>query len=78
MVDTGYPRVVGSNHLKFNVISLLSRSRSYPAIGFQLGRHFPRVKKGEPFTICYTLEENYWNGRTDIQINVKDLRFDEE
>ena len=78
MVDTGYPRVVGSNHLKFNVISLLSRSRSYPAIGFQLGKHFPRVKKGEPFTICYTLEENYWNGRTDIQINVKDLRFDEE
>ena len=78
MVDTGYPRVVGSNHLKFNVISLLSRSRSYPAIGFQLGKHFPRVKKGEPFTICYTLEENYWNGRTAIQINVKDLRFDEE
>ena len=78
LVDTGYPRVVGTNHLKFNVISLLSRSRSYPAIGFQLGKHFPRVKKGEPFTICYTLEENYWNGRTDIQINVKDLRFDED
>ncbi len=78
LVDTGYPRVVGTNHLKFNVISLLSRSRSFPAIGFQLGKHFPRVKKGEPFTICYTLEENYWNGRTDIQINVKDLRFDED
>ena len=78
MVDTGYPRVVGSNHLKFNVISLLSRSRSFPAIGFQLGKYFPRVKKGDPFTICYTLEENYWNGKTDIQINVKDLRFDEE
>ena len=78
LVDTGYPRVVGTNHLKFNVISLLSRSRSFPAIGFQLGKNFPRVKKGEPFTICYTLEENYWNGRTDIQINVKDLRFDED
>ena len=78
LVDTGYPRVVGTNHLKFNVISLLSRSRSFPAIGFQLGKHFPRVKKGEPFTICYTLEENYWNGRTDIQINVKDMRFDED
>ena len=78
LVDTGYPRVVGTNHLKFNVISLLSRSRSFPAIGFQLGKHFPRVKKGDPFTICYTLEENYWNGRTDIQINVKDLHFDED
>lgn len=78
LVDTGYPRIVGTNHLKFNVISLLSRSRSFPAIGFQLGQCFPRVKNGESFTICYTLEENYWNGRTDIQINVKDLRFDDD
>ena len=78
LVDTGYPRVVGAKHLKFNVISLLSRSKSYPAIGFQLGHCFPRVKKGHPFTICYTLEENYWNGKTEIQLNVKDLRFDED
>ena len=78
LVDTGYPRVVGSNHLKFNVISLLSRSKTYPAIGFQLGHCYPRVKKGHPFTICYTLEENYWNGKTEIQINVKDLHFDED
>ena len=78
LVDTGYPRVVGTNHLKFNVISLLSRSKTFPAIGFQLGHCYPRVKRGDPFTICYTLEENYWNGKTEIQINVKDLRFDEE
>ena len=78
LVDTGYPRIVGTNHLKFNVISLLSRSKTFPAIGFQLGHCYPRVKKGDPFTICYTLEENYWNGKTEIQINVKDLRFDED
>ena len=78
LVDTGYSRIVGTNHLKLNVISLLSRSKTFPAIGFQLGHCYPRVKKGDPFTICYTLEENYWNGKTDIQINVKDLRFDED
>lgn len=77
LVDTGYPRVVGSNHLKFSAISLMSRSRSFPAIGFQLGEHYARVKKGDSFSLCFTLEENYWNGRTDIQLNVKDLRFEE-
>ena len=77
LVDTGYPRVVGSNHLKFSAISLMSRSRSFPAIGFQLGEHYARVKKGDSFSLCFTLEENYWNGRTDIQLNVKDLRFED-
>ena len=78
LVDTGFPRIVGSNHLKFSAISLTSRSRSFPAIGFQLGENYARVKAGEPFTICYTLEENYWNGKTDIQLNVKDIRFDDD
>lgn len=77
LVDTGYARVVGSKHLKFCAISLLSRSPSYPAIGFQLGEYCSRIKKGDSFSLCFTLEENYWNGRTDIQLNAKDLRFEE-
>lgn len=75
LVDTGYPRVVGSNHLKFSPIQIETRSRSYPAIGFQQGQHLARMKHGESFDICYTLEENFWNGRTEIQLNVKDIRF---
>jgi len=78
LVDTGYPRVVGTNHLRFSAISLLSRSRPFPAIAFQLGQHFPRMKKGEEFSICYTLEENYWNGKTEIQLNVKDIEFEDD
>ena len=78
LVDTGYPRIVGTNHLKFSATSITSRSGFYPAIGFQLGSYYPRVKRGDPFTICYTLEENYWNGRTEIQLNVKDMQFDDD
>ena len=77
LVDTGYTRIVGSNHLKFSAISLTTRSHPFPAIGFQQGEHFKRMKAGEPFSMCYTLEENYWNGKTDIQLNVKDIRFEE-
>lgn len=77
LVDTGYARVVGAKHLKFNAISLVSRSKSYPAIAFGLGSCYQRMKKGESFAACYTLEENYWAGKTEIQLNVKDIMFEE-
>lgn len=77
LVDTGYPRVVGNNHLKFSAIQLDARSRAYPAIGFGFGDAYTKVKSGIPFHLCYTLEENHWNGKTETQLNVKDIRFEE-
>ncbi|MBP9990825.1 MAG: DHH family phosphoesterase [Bacteroidales bacterium] len=77
LVDTGMPspRIVGQNHLKFSAIQLDARSRSYPAIAFKQAEHYERIKHGESFDLCYHLEENYWNGKTEIQLNVKDIRF---
>jgi single-stranded-DNA-specific exonuclease len=31
--------------------------------------------RNERFDLCYQLEENYWRGRTEIQLNVKDIKF---
>lgn len=76
LVDTGYARVVGSKHLKFCVTQLETKSDFYPSIGFQLGEHHEKVRSGESFSICYHIEENYWNGKTEIQLNVKDLKFE--
>ncbi len=77
LVDTGFPRQVGKQvkHLKFAPIQIDVRSHSYPAIGFQLGGHYDRIKNGDRFDLCYELEENYWKGRTEIQLNVKDIKF---
>lgn len=77
LVDTGFPRRVGSNHLKFSAIEFEKRSRPYSAIAFQLGDHLDRMKRGSHFDLCYMLENNYWNGKTEIQLNVKDIRFSE-
>ena len=79
LVDTGLPapRIVGLNHLKFSAIQLDARSRSYPAIAFKQAEHYDKIRRGEPFDLCYQLEENYWNGKTEIQLNVKDIRFHE-
>lgn len=78
MVDTGHARIVGSKHLKFNAIPLDARSHPYPAIAFQMADCYENMHNGQPFDICYQLEENYWNGKTEIQLNVKDIKFEEE
>lgn len=78
LIDTGHPRVVGAKdvkHLKFAPIPFDERSQSYSAIGFQLGEYYDRVRRGEHFDLVYQLEENYWNGKTEMQLNVKDIHF---
>ncbi len=74
LVDTGNARIVGVNHLKFNAIPIAERSAPYPAIAFQMGDCLGRMRS-ERFDLCYQLEENYWRGRTEIQLNVKDIKF---
>lgn len=74
LIDTGYARIVGHNHLKMNVIHKRISSLPFPAIAFQLGTHLSETLKGNSFDICYHLEENEWNGVINLQLNVKDIK----
>ncbi len=74
VVDTGSARIVGDDHLKMTLRMAGSPSPTFDAIGFRMGAHFERVKSGEPFSVLYTLEENEWNGRRTLQLNIKDLK----
>ena len=75
LVDTGAARIVGTNHLKFSAISLRERSHPFPAIAFQQGSAIGPMRSGYNFDAAYQLEENYWRGKTEIQLNVKDIKF---
>lgn len=74
VVDTGGARIVGEDHLKMTLRMAGTQGPSFDAIGFRMGGHFERVKSGEPFSVLYTLEENEWNGRRTLQLNIKDMR----
>ena len=78
LVDTGDAREVGNDtvkHLKFKVTECDQESDKYSAIGFRLGEYCDAVKNGHHFNICYHIEENFWNGKTELQLNVKDLKL---
>lgn len=65
-------RTVGADgkHLKLTLED--SRGAAYDAIGFRLGE----LQKSLPprIDVMYTLEANEWNGRTTLQLNLKDLK----
>lgn len=72
-IDPDNSRVVGDNHYK---MSLYQADSPYkiPAIGFNLGYKINELGNGEPVDIIFTLEENTWQERTTLQLNVKDIR----
>lgn len=70
VVDTGSSRLLKGNHLKLSIKE--KEKLSFNAIAFGLGGFISEIKK-QPFHICYTINENNWNGQTDLQLSVKDI-----
>lgn len=77
--DTGNGRVVGNNggHLKLE-LTQGSGDKVLPAIAFNMADKYELISQGNPFDICYTIEENEFRGRKTLQLNIKDIKGKEE
>ena len=75
VIDNGKGRIVGNNHLKLTLSQDGLNQNVFDGIAFQLGHHHPMIESSEPFDIVYHVEENNFNGRTNLQLNIKDLKF---
>lgn len=73
VIDNGYGRVVGKNHLKLTVGHREIKSDPFPCIAFQQGHHEDSIKEGRAFNICYHIEENVFNNKKTLQLNIKDM-----
>ena len=71
--DNGYGKTVGADksHLKLNIIYGADK-KTYNAIGFGLGDKMKFIQNN--FDIAYSLDENEWNGRTSLQLLLKDIK----
>jgi len=76
VICTNNARIVGENHLKLSVFQRDSRCYPIDAIAFGFGEYYKRIIKGEPFHICYHIDINEWQGRSSLQLNIKDIRFE--
>ncbi len=79
VIDTGYAKLVGKNggnHLKFSVVHPDRTGNPVPAIAFNQGYHIDKMREGNPFSVCYHIDENTWQGNTTLQLRVKDIKFE--
>ncbi|MFC5282248.1 single-stranded-DNA-specific exonuclease RecJ [Pedobacter alpinus] len=68
----GYGSVVGNNHLKMTIRQ--PNSSLFECIAFGFGNHLENINLGKPFDVCYTIEQNVWKDRKNIQLNIKGIK----
>lgn len=73
--DYGTSKLVGKDleHLKLELIDGNSHNPVH-GIAFGMHKHNRHIKGMLPFNICYTIEENTYNGNTTIQLQVKEIK----
>lgn len=71
----GYDKLLGKNneHIKFRVFTPSVR-KTFPVIAFNMGDLLPKIKE-KPFDIVYSIEENLWQGKSHLQLRIRDLKI---
>lgn len=74
--DAGTSRLVGKNqeHLKLDLVEPDVNSGIFPGIAFNQSEAFELLTSGLPFDVCYSISENEYRGKTNLQLFVKDIK----
>jgi len=74
--DSGSSKLVGKDleHIKLELTDD-STGDIISAIAFGMHPFNDYIKSGNPFDICYTIEENVYNNKASIQLFIKDIRI---
>jgi single-stranded-DNA-specific exonuclease len=76
LVDKGGVRIVGNNHLKMDIHCNEKEDPCFSSIAFSQAKHFDDVLRKKPFSACFAIEENVFNGSVSLQLNVKDIKME--
>ncbi len=69
----GEAQILKEEHLKFNVKQPASNA-AFTAIAFGMVEKLSMINQNQPFQMAFTIEENHFNGRTTLQLMVKDIK----
>ncbi len=77
VLDYGTSRLVGKEqeHLKLELVDS-SSDNVMNGIAFRMHEYNDHLKALNPLDICYTLEENSFNGNTSIQLMIRDIKIE--
>ena len=79
VLDYGTSRLVGKEqeHLKLELVDSSSEN-VMNGIAFRMHEYNDHLKALNPLDICYTVEENSFNGNTSIQLMIRDIKVVEK
>lgn len=74
--DAGTSRLVGKNkeHIKLDLVEPDVNSGIFPGIAFNQSDKFDLITSGLPFDVCYSIIENEYRGKTNLQLFIKDIK----
>lgn len=67
------PIIMKERHLKINVRQGRS-GHTLTAVGFGFAHVASQLRPGKPFSICYQVEQNFFNGNVSLQLMLKDVK----
>lgn len=74
VLDTGYSKVVGNNHLKLEVYQPNTQLTKIEAIAFNKGDYLNFLKRNIPVDIVYKIKVNEFRGTTSIQLMIEEIK----
>lgn len=79
VLDYGTSRLVGKDqeHLKLELVDSSSEN-VMNGIAFRMHEYNDHLKALNPLDICYTIEENSFNGNTSIQLMIRDIKIEKK
>ncbi|HVM88202.1 MAG TPA: single-stranded-DNA-specific exonuclease RecJ [Puia sp.] len=75
VTDTGYSKIVKEEHIRF---SLKQDNIVITGIGFGMSDKFYLLQTGKTVDIVFTIDENEWNNKKNLQLKVIDFRVSEK
>ena len=74
LMDSGNSKIVGEKHLKLQ-LKQKDNNKIYEGIWFNNAKMIKNVKEAKSFNIVASLSANTYMGKTKLQLNIKDIKF---
>jgi len=73
VIDNGYGKQVGEDKTHLRINAKINKG-TIAGIGFGMGDYFEIIKDDQSFDVCYSIDENEWNGKKSLQLRVRDIK----
>lgn len=72
--DSGYGKAIGADGTHLKLFLKQEDEKGYSAIGFGMANKKDLACNGDFFDAVYSVDENTWNGVTDLQLRLRDIK----